>query len=109
KLGLQFVANELQRFAEAGGGRAVAAHADLDWLAHAGFLYTDATIWPSAAGVVESSKIWRTAPMNTHAKVAGRIPAAVLQNRIAPAEWQGRGDSAGGSSVVPPLPPGAAE
>jgi hypothetical protein len=60
ELTLQFVADELQRFAEAGGGRAVAAHADLDWLAHAGFLYTDATIWPSAAGMVGSSKIWRT-------------------------------------------------
>jgi ribulose-5-phosphate 4-epimerase/fuculose-1-phosphate aldolase len=32
--------------------------------------------------------------MNTHAKVAGRIPAAVLQNRIAPAEWQARIDLA---------------
>ena len=32
--------------------------------------------------------------MNTHAKVASRIPAAVLQNRIAPAEWQARIDLA---------------
>jgi len=32
--------------------------------------------------------------MNTHAKVAGRIPAAVSQDRIAPAEWQARIDLA---------------
>jgi ribulose-5-phosphate 4-epimerase/fuculose-1-phosphate aldolase len=32
--------------------------------------------------------------MNTHAKVAGRIPAAVSQDRIAPAEWQARVDLA---------------
>ena len=32
--------------------------------------------------------------MNTHAKVAGRIPAAVSQDRIAPAEWQVRIDLA---------------
>jgi ribulose-5-phosphate 4-epimerase/fuculose-1-phosphate aldolase len=30
--------------------------------------------------------------MNTHAKMAGRIPAAVSQDRIAPAEWQARID-----------------
>jgi ribulose-5-phosphate 4-epimerase/fuculose-1-phosphate aldolase len=32
--------------------------------------------------------------MNTQAKVAGRIPAAVSQDRIAPAEWQARVDLA---------------
>ena len=32
--------------------------------------------------------------MNTHAKVAGRIPAAVSQDLIAPAEWQARIDLA---------------
>jgi ribulose-5-phosphate 4-epimerase/fuculose-1-phosphate aldolase len=32
--------------------------------------------------------------MNTHAKVAGRIPAAVSQDRIAPVEWQARIDLA---------------
>ena len=32
--------------------------------------------------------------MNTHAKVAGRIPAAVSQDQIAPAEWQARVDLA---------------
>jgi ribulose-5-phosphate 4-epimerase/fuculose-1-phosphate aldolase len=32
--------------------------------------------------------------MNTHAKLAGRIPAAVSQDRIAPAEWQARVDLA---------------
>src|SRR5665647_30734 len=32
--------------------------------------------------------------MNTHAKVAGRIPVAVSQDRIAPAEWQARVDLA---------------
>ena len=32
--------------------------------------------------------------MNTHAKAAGRIAAAVSQDRIAPAEWQARIDLA---------------
>src|SRR6202142_409411 len=32
--------------------------------------------------------------MNTQAKLAGRIPAAISQDRIAPAEWQARVDLA---------------
>jgi ribulose-5-phosphate 4-epimerase/fuculose-1-phosphate aldolase len=32
--------------------------------------------------------------MNTHAKVASRIPAAISQDQIAPAEWQARVDLA---------------
>jgi hypothetical protein len=36
ELGLQFIADEFQRFAETGGRRAVAAHANLDRFAHDG-------------------------------------------------------------------------
>ena len=46
ELGLQFVADEFQRFAETGGRRAVAAHADLDWFAHFAHDLVPIYTWP---------------------------------------------------------------